>query len=37
MAQAGRRPSREGGPRVELAEHAGGKFICHNYGHGGAG
>ncbi|RPB24000.1 nucleotide-binding domain-containing protein, partial [Terfezia boudieri ATCC MYA-4762] len=35
--QAGRRPSREGGPRVALVKHAGGKFICHNYGHGGAG
>ncbi|KAF8474696.1 hypothetical protein BDZ91DRAFT_779327 [Kalaharituber pfeilii] len=33
----GRRPTREGGVRIELVEYDGGKFICHCYGHGGAG
>lgn len=31
------RPTRKGGPRVELLKISGAKFICHNYGHGGAG
>lgn len=35
--QVGRRPTRKGGPRVGLVKTSCGKFICHNYGHGGAG
>lgn len=34
--QVGFRPSREGGPRVEL-EEVDGKKIVHSYGHSGAG
>lgn len=34
--QVGLRPSREGGPRVELAE-IDGKRVVHSYGHSGAG
>lgn len=36
----GRRPSRRGGPRIEVEwiRHNGARrFICHNYGHAGAG
>lgn len=36
----GRRPSRRGGPRIEVEwiKHGGAKkFICHHYGHSGAG
>lgn len=38
--QVGRRPSRRGGPRIEVEwiQHEGSrKFICHHYGHAGAG
>ena len=35
-AQVGFRPSREGGPRVEL-EEIDGKSVVHSYGHSGAG
>jgi len=34
--QVGFRPSREGGPRVEL-EEVDGKIVVHSYGHSGAG
>ncbi|CAZ85389.1 unnamed protein product [Tuber melanosporum] len=37
--QVGRRPSRKGGPRIEVEwkEVEGRRFICHHYGHSGAG
>jgi hypothetical protein len=39
--QVGHRPSRKGGPRVEVEwldiEKEPRKFICHNYGHGSSG
>lgn len=40
--QVGLRPSRKGGPKVEIetvdvAGKGAPKFICHNYGHHGAG
>jgi len=39
--QVGRRPSRRGGPRVQIewlqAADGAKKFICHNYGHGSSG
>lgn len=35
--QVGLRPTRTAGPRVELEETENGKFVCHNYGHHGAG
>ncbi len=34
--QLGLRPSRDGGPRVELVE-SGGRIVVHAYGHSGAG
>jgi hypothetical protein len=40
--QVGLRPTRTGGPRVEIQKYrdnneATNKFVCHNYGHHGAG
>lgn len=35
--QVGFRPTRIGGARVELERLDEGKFVCHNYGHHGAG
>ena len=33
----GLRPSRKGGPRIEVERWAGGTPVVHNYGHAGAG
>ncbi|KAI5796376.1 hypothetical protein DFH27DRAFT_564105 [Peziza echinospora] len=35
--QVGRRPTRLGGPRIELETLGNGRVVCHAYGHGGAG
>lgn len=36
-SQVGLRPSRKGGPRVEVQVLEGGEVIVHSYGHSGAG
>lgn len=36
-SQVGLRPSRKGGPRVEVEVLEGGEVVVHSYGHSGAG